>query len=301
MKAQIQSTAKRIKSALLITVCAHVILFLGVTYSVSAQTSLLVEGNCGDPAATSTAPGTCGDYDGDGRIGGAENNDGDKVFGSIYEAANVVNFDPNGGIVSVVTSGNFTGQINISGRRGTVTLQAAPGVQAIVDNSLLLPGSDTNLEFPLGVSIGSSSERYVVLRNLTFRYCSFSAISVFGDARAAIEGCHLENNDDVGISVSGNARVTISHTKVFASNNGQSAVNAATGAGILFSNNSSGSIFQTTVSGTRGVGIANRTGRADAVCAYLVNVFDNTTNYQGVIPTSDPCGFSSKGRTFSRY
>ncbi len=300
MKAQIQTMAKRINSALLITFCAHVILVLSVT-CVSAQTSLLVEGNCGDPATTSTAPGTCGDYDGDGRIGTAEDIDGDKVFGSIYEATNVVNFDPNGGIVSIVTSGNFTGQINISGRRGTVTLQAAPGVQATVDNALLLPGSDTDLDFPFSISIESSSDRYVVLRNLTFRYCLFSAIDVRGDARVAIEGCHLENNEDVGINVNDNARVTISHTKVFASNNGQTMVNSASGAGILFSNNSSGSIFQTTVSGTRGVGISNRTGRANAVCAYLVNVFDNTTNFSGVIPTSEPCGFSSKGRTFSRY
>src|ERR1051325_7377766 len=54
---------------------------------VSAQGhTVLVEGNCDSPVPGTTlvASGTCGDYDGDGRIGTAEDTDGaDRIFGTI--------------------------------------------------------------------------------------------------------------------------------------------------------------------------------------------------------------------------
>jgi len=53
-----------------------------------ANHPVLVEGNCPGPAArTAVLPNTCGDYDGDGRIGTAEDLDApDRVFGTITGA-----------------------------------------------------------------------------------------------------------------------------------------------------------------------------------------------------------------------
>ncbi|HEX5709386.1 MAG TPA: hypothetical protein VFX96_18940, partial [Pyrinomonadaceae bacterium] len=50
--------------------------FSGV--NVSANHPVYLEGNCDSPVPGTTlvAPGTCGDFDGDGRIGTAEDTDG---------------------------------------------------------------------------------------------------------------------------------------------------------------------------------------------------------------------------------
>ncbi|HJU53033.1 MAG TPA: hypothetical protein VJ715_00615, partial [Pyrinomonadaceae bacterium] len=53
---------------------------------VEANHPVLVEGNCDSPVPGTTlvAPGTCGDFDGDGRIGTAEDTDGaDRIFGTL--------------------------------------------------------------------------------------------------------------------------------------------------------------------------------------------------------------------------
>src|SRR6185503_15329024 len=55
----------------------------------SANHPVLVEGNCDSPVPGTTlvAPGTCGDFDGDGRIGTAEDTDGaDRIFGTLNAA-----------------------------------------------------------------------------------------------------------------------------------------------------------------------------------------------------------------------
>src|SRR5687768_17192608 len=51
--------------------------------------TVFVEGNCDSPVPGTTlvSPGTCGDFDGDGRIGTAEDTDGaDRIFGTINAA-----------------------------------------------------------------------------------------------------------------------------------------------------------------------------------------------------------------------
>ena len=55
----------------------------------SANHPVLVEGNCDSPVPGTTIveKGTCGDYDGDGRIGTAEDTDGaDRIFGTLKAA-----------------------------------------------------------------------------------------------------------------------------------------------------------------------------------------------------------------------
>src|SRR5918997_5470887 len=56
----------------------------------SANHPVLVEGNCDSPVPGTTIvgiEGVCGDFDGDGRIGTAEDTDGaDRIFGTINAA-----------------------------------------------------------------------------------------------------------------------------------------------------------------------------------------------------------------------
>ena len=57
--------------------------------NVSANHPVLVEGNCDSPVPGTTivTGGTCGDFDGDGRIGTAEDTDGaDRIFGTLKAA-----------------------------------------------------------------------------------------------------------------------------------------------------------------------------------------------------------------------
>ena len=66
------------------SLCVAAFVILGAI-SVFANHPVIVEGNClGDGTAQRTIvpPGTCGDYDGDGRIGTAEDSDTpfDRVF-----------------------------------------------------------------------------------------------------------------------------------------------------------------------------------------------------------------------------
>lgn len=115
-----------------------VCLALGIQ-TVYANHPVLVEGNCLNPPAGNPAPplgslaGTCGDYDGDGRIGTAEDNDGDRVFGTLTRAlANATGANQNGRVL-IVTSGVFAETLTITGANGNVQLEAAPGVDANID------------------------------------------------------------------------------------------------------------------------------------------------------------------------
>ena len=175
---------------------------------VLASTSLLanhpvfVEGNClvppaGNPGAV--VPGTCGDYDGDGRIGVAEDNDGDRVFGTITGALGSLPTGANqNGKVIIVTSGVFAEVVNITAANGNVTLEAAPGVNADIDAVLQGdPNSGARQNSP-GIIVDSPNNRYVIIRNLQIRNWT-SGIQVNGRSRVAIESCRIENNRDYGV------------------------------------------------------------------------------------------------------
>lgn len=75
---QVTRTRRTIFAVMVVTLLTGAGLWGAI--SVSANHPVLVEGNCNNPPAGNSAPptgtpGTCGDYDGDGRIGIAEDND----------------------------------------------------------------------------------------------------------------------------------------------------------------------------------------------------------------------------------
>jgi len=270
---------------------------------VSANHPVLVEGNCfgtGPAQRTMVPPGTCGDYDGDGRIGTAEDNDeGDRVFGTINAAIGSAGVN-NNGTVTIVASGTFPETVTIT---GNVTLQAAPGVTANIDAVLQGDTGSTARQGQPGIIVNSPANRYVVIRNIMSKNWT-SGIQINGNSRVAIEHSKFENNVNYGIEVTGNARVTISNSEVHASG---FRLNPATGdfptsaqpnpgKGIEFDGNSSGSIFGTTVSGSFGAGISDSTGPSRGrsnVCVFNSNVFDNNPNFEGTRPATQQCGHNS--------
>ncbi|MCP9496138.1 MAG: right-handed parallel beta-helix repeat-containing protein [Pyrinomonadaceae bacterium MAG19_C2-C3] len=272
--------------------------------SVFANHLVLLEGNCptaGDVRPTNVTPNTCGDYDGDGRIGTAEDTDGDQVFGTLTAALGSDGINQNGN-VTFVTSGVFNQSISISSLNVNVTVQAAPGVEAVIDavrrdnrRNADRQGSGSGINIAPGLGDSFSN---VVIRNLTVRNWANGA-SISGNVRVTIENCRFENNLNYGINVRGRAQVMIAKTEVHSTGYRQPLVRTDTGetlvpspgTGISFERGTSGSVFLTTVSNSFAVGIENNNiGSPGAVCASLVNVFNNNTNFENVRPTSEPCG-----------
>ncbi len=291
------------------------VVFIFTATEANAQNPALVEGNCNNSPEISAAlpnPGKCGDYDGDGRIGTAEDADGDGVFGTINGALNAFGGNGDGtnkDSVTIVTSGIFRERITITGINGSVTLQAAPGVEAIIDGTppdnvrdagrvayLSQPGITVNYQR----AFNGNSYRYFILRNLVVRNWR-TGIKVGNTSSVAIESCRIFNNTD-GISVEGRTRVAINKSEVYGS--GPNAdlgdtVHPRPGTGIAFREQAMGTVFFTTVSGDFARGIANYTGNRNAVCAYNVSVFPVDSGTFAVIPSSIPCGsVEAKGRTF---
>jgi len=262
-----------------------------------ANHPVLVEGNCGSvPAgATAVVPGTCGDFDGDGRVGTAEDTDGaDRVFGTInaalsngVDAALGTGANQNG-TVTIVTSGRFPEVVTITAANGNVTLQAAPGVEANIDAVLQGDANSGARQGQPGIIVNSPSNRYVVIRNITSRNWT-SGIQINGDSRVAIQNCRLENNVNYGIEVGDRAKVLINDTQVHSSGfraspagNFPTANAPAPGIGIEFDDQSTGTISSTTVSGSFAAGIANKNASRSGVCLQNVTSFDNSPNFDGV-------------------
>ena len=260
-----------------------------------ANHPVLVEGNCNGPGAAARIAvpvGTCGDYDADGRIGSAEDTDeADRVFGTINAAlgpgmvGDVSTGVNQNGSVTIVASGVFPEVVSIT---GNVTLQGAPGVEANIDAVLQgFPGSGALQRAP-GIIVNSPANRYVTIRNITTRNWT-SGIQVNGASRVAIDGVRAENNVNYGIEVTDSARVSISRSEVRATGfrlnpvtgNFPSAANAPNpGKGIEFDDDSSGTVFLSSVTGSFAAGISNMTGRRFGVCVSQVNVFDNSPNFE---------------------
>lgn len=271
----------------------------------SAQAaSASVEGNC-VAAQTVAAPNTCGDYDGDGRLGAAEDADGDAIYGTLSAALVAKGTNPRRNVtVTVVTSGTFAEAVTITDAYGNVTLQAAHGIAVSLDAQPQSDMDDSALRSQNGVTVNSA--RFVTIRNLTFRNWS-SGVTARGNAEIVIENCRFENNATSGVYAEGDAKILLTHSAVLATGvrifdqESNPPVLPAPAFGVYFNGRASGLVFSTTISGTSGAGIANNTGRANAVCAHLVNSFNNSPNFDRVIPSPVPCGSADvKGRTFIR-
>ena len=276
---------------------------------VSANHPVLVEGNnCADagPGETTVPPGTCGDYDGDGRIGAAEDTDNatDRVFGTLNvalgnrstgdDAIDATRANQNGR-VTIVTSGRFAEIVTITGANGNVTLEAAPGVEANIDAVVQGAPDNGNVarQNSPGILVNAPSTRVITLRNLISRNWT-QGIQVSGDSRVVIDNCRVENNRDFGIRAMGSARVTIVNSLVTASGFRVSGgvVNVPSpGVGIEFAGGSSGTVGASTISSNFAGGISNATGDPFAVCLHDLTVFDNRPNLSGVVGHSCPLAF----------
>lgn len=272
--------------------------------SAFANHPVLVEGNClgaGTAQRTAVPPGTCGDYDGDGRIGSAEDTDeADRVFGTINAALGPGNIGSpavstgvnQNGSVTIVASGVFPEVVTITAANGNVTLQAAPGVEANIDAVVQGDAGTTPRQSQPGIIVNAPANRYVVVRNITSRNWT-SGIQVLGNSRVALESVRAENNVNYGIEIADNARVTIAKSEVHGTGFRTNPVTGnfptpnvpSPGKGIEFDDSSSGTVFLTTVSGSFGAGISNMTGRRFNVCVSNVNVFDNSPNFESVLTT----------------
>ncbi len=256
----------------------------------SANHPVLVEGTCLGPGAaqrTTVPPGTCGDYDGDGRIGIDEDNDGpDRVFGTINAAlgAGPDNTGANqNGRVLIVASGIFPEVVQITAANGNVTLEAAPGVEANVDAVVQGdPGSGARQAQP-GIVIDAPDHRSVTIRNIVSRNWT-KGILIRGNSHVTLDGVRVENNVDYGIRVVDNADVAITGSQVNATGyraspagNFPSDANIPMpGTGIAFEGQSTGYVARTTITGSFGVGLDGNRVRT------LENVrFDNNRGGRG--------------------
>lgn len=240
--------------------------------SAHANHPVFVEGNClmapfSATQFTMVPPGTCGDYDGDGRIGIAEDMDGtDRVFGTIGAALGAAGVNQNGRVV-IVTSGVFPEVVTINPTTGNVTLEAAPGVEANIDAVLQGDPGNVARQARPGVIVDAAEGTRVTLRNLVSRNWTVG-IAVKNASHVTIEDCRVENNLNYGIQASGSAKVKIDKCSVTANgfrNDGPAAgsapdgpANANPGGGIDFDDNSRGAVFRTNVSGNLAEGISGR-------------------------------------------
>jgi len=254
--------------------------------SAQANHGVQVEGNCqnppDDPAFTTVDPLACGDYDGDGLIGTAEDNDNDRVFGTLNGAISTGNAGTrlnNNGSAIVVTSGVFAETVNIT---GNVTLEAAPGVDANID--AFVQGDDapsnTSRQAQPGIVVDAPDNRAVVIRNIRSTNWT-SGIQIKGDSSVTVEDVEVDHNINYGIEVLDNASVNIANSEVSATG---FRVNPATGdfpttnapdpgRGIEFSGASDGAVFNSTVTGSFDSSIADES--SENPCVAQVSLIDN--------------------------
>lgn len=267
----------------LVMIAALVTMSLTFGTNVSANHPVLVEGNCDSPVPGTTlvAPGTCGDFDGDGRIGTAEDTDGaDRIFGTIRAAlgpgsgAAAGTGANNNGTVTIVASGRFAESINIApgagggGALGNVTIQAAPGVSADINAVLQgdpAGGNTARQQTGVGFEILSfSAANRITLRNLTIRNWE-TGIRLSGNARVTIENCRLENNANFGIRLFNGSQISANEVRIAATGFRipVTGVQATPGHAVSFEGQSSGTVYHSQITGNFGAAISN-TGTGSA-------------------------------------
>ncbi len=252
----------------------------------AANHPVFVEGNCFGPGAGETATGlqtspvtsgTCGDYDGDGRIGEAEDNDGDNTYGTIKAAVAAV---ANNGLVTIVASGTYPEVVRLQPTNGAnITLQAAPGVQANIDAVVQgEPNGDVRINRP-GIIIDGCERCRVTVRNVVTRNWT-DGVAVRGRSHAHLDEVIAENNTDYGIHVTERARVSINDSQVNATGfrtDANGPAEADPGIGVEYENRSRGSIYTTSITGSAGAGL--EFSRNAHVRTFELQLFDNQPGY----------------------
>lgn len=303
---------KAVHFAIFLTLLACAVHLSAASASAQGHT-VFVEGNCDSPVPGTTivAAGTCGDFDGDTRIGTAEDTDGaDRIFGTINAALGTgtgaaagTGINHNGSIV-IVASGRFAEAIFIGQNQsgpgapgiespGNVTLEAAPGVKAVIDAILQGdPSGGNNIRQTLtgiGVSyVRDGATRTVNLRNLTVRNFA-NGIVVSSNSRVHIENCRVENSNNFGIRVADNSRAVITNTQVTGTGFRLGTVGGgpAPGTGIRIEQLARVRMMDSAVTQSRAFGIENLTGSAGALVLFHVGVyFSDAADIFG--PFTDP-------------
>lgn len=231
------------------------------TGPVSANHPVIVEGNCDSPVPGTTIveKGTCGDWDGDGRIGTAEDTDGaDRIFGTLNAALGPgtgaaagtgANFN---GSLLIVKSGRFSEQIQVVNPGGNIEIAAAPGVEAMIDAVFQgdPAGANNARQESVGIVFNTTADRRIILRNLTIRNWA-EGVRIASNTRMTIMDCRIENNRDFGVRVTENARVAIYNSEILSTGFRVGTANNATpfGDAILFDASAGGVVAKTLIAG----------------------------------------------------
>lgn len=225
------------------------------------------------------------DFDGDGLLGLAEDADGDGLFGTINAAlapadaaAGTQGALAFNGTATIVTSGRFLERVNIidgpDNSVATVTLEAAPGVNANIESVISGASTDPRLQtFPasgnaarqanLGVVILTDVNSQVVIRNIVVKNWA-QGMLISGDSRVTLDNVRLENNLDFGANISGNAQVTIINSSIIgtgfrvgATGNFPAVDTPNVGIGVRFIQGASGFLVNSVVTSNFSFGVLN--------------------------------------------
>jgi hypothetical protein len=299
-------------------------LFVGTAFwggvNVSANHPVLLEGNCDSPVPGTTivAAGTCGDFDGDTRIGTAEDTDGaDRIFGTLEAAlgpgtgaAAGTGANQNGAIL-IVTSGRFSESVLIgnplpgfpggSATPGNVTIEAAPGVIANIDAVFQGDpvGGNTSRQATTGIAIfypdPATNDRVVTLRNLILRNWN-QGVGASSYAKILIDNCRFENNLRSGITAAGPATNMVIARSQFQGNGRRIPVSGPPnpGDGLLVEEGASVKISDSLFSNNAGAGIRNSTGFATRVTLFKVATYFNGTDIVGPVTISPNPNYSNE-------
>jgi parallel beta-helix repeat protein len=266
-----------------------------ISNNVEANHPVLVEGNNAalfvNPTNALNSGGVSGDYDGDGLVGTAEDNDNasDRIFGTLTAAfANLNGTGANqNGHVIIVTSGRFNESVTITltpTTGGVMIVEAAPGVQANIDAVLQgenrpAPNDNATRQAGTGITINDTntfpSPKSAVLRNLVIRNWQVG-VRTMGTARVALDSCRLDSNVMHGVLVTGMGCFEATDSIIHAGGmrfpapgiGGQNPGN-----GITFQDATFGSLYRNTITGNLGAGISLTAG--NLVTAQGNNLFDN--------------------------
>jgi hypothetical protein len=281
---------------------------------VSANHPVLVEGNCDSPVPGTTlvtVAGTCGDYDGDGRIGTAEDTDGaDRIFGTLRAAlgpgtgaAAGTGANHNGKMI-IVTSGRFAENLFIgnsgfvvgegTANPGNLTIEAAPGVNADIDAVLQGDPAGGNAARQGATGIGivyTDSGKVVTLRNLQIRNWE-TGIGIFLNSRVHIDNCRLEGNFNHGIRITDGSRVVVSGSQIDSSGRRIPVTGApAPGNGVTVEGAAQARLESTNISHSFGAGIIN--SGTGSVVLFKVGSFFNGVDTAGNITIAANPNFSN--------
>ena len=243
--------------------------------SVSANHPVLVEGNCDSPVPGTTLveKGTCGDFDGDGRIGTAEDTDGaDRIFGTLNAAVGPGTGASAGtggnlnGRVIIVTSGRFAETLVLTpagaAASGNLEIEAAPGVEANIDAVLQgdPAGNNTARQNSVGIFIDWPPSGTVTLRNLTIRNY-LEGVRATNNSRVYLDNCRVQHNRDYGLRAVGGARLTVNNSQITSTGRRVPVSGPATpGHGISFEFLSGGLVANSVIANSVGAALSNTSG-----------------------------------------